>query len=233
MENNSPWRSVLSVVILIIALIRIVMFCNRQNSTPNYNSDQQIQNMMQTQQETMQRVQEAQAAEAPKQLYIPYATLKETEDIALINRGIERLAKDSLFPFDLSTSLKLEKGTMIIRRPQSPIRFGFKGTNDVITWINDYTEKGTVSELLAAAHPELKITKVDASSERTKQIFYTYTHEGQKMNGFGVCTTEDSGTIAMLFEHEKKTSAQLQTEFMTFVLTHFVKVTDDPNKTAR
>ncbi|MEN9336804.1 MAG: hypothetical protein RLZZ500_1791 [Bacteroidota bacterium] len=233
MENNSPWRSVLSIVLLIVALVRIVMFCNRQNSTPNYNSDQQIQNMMQSQQETMQRVQEAQAVEAPKQLYIPYASLKDTEDIVLINRGIERVAKDTLMPFDLTTSLKIDKGTMMIRRPQSPIRFGFKGANDVMTWINDYTEKGSISELLGASRPDLKITKEDKSSERTKQIFYTYTHEGQKINGFGVCTSEESGTIAMLFEHEKKSSAQLQTEFMTFVLTHFVKVTDDQSSTAQ
>ncbi len=232
-SNQSPWRYVLSVVLLLIALVRIVMFCNRQNSSPSYNPSQQLQNVMQMQEENRQRLREAQAMQAPKQLYLPYAELKETEDIVLINRGITRLAKDSLLPFDLSTSLKLEKGTMLIQNPQQPIRFGFKSNNDVITWINDYSEKGTLSELLGPTHTDLKITKEEVSSDRTKQIFYTYTHEGKKYAGFGVCTTEESGTIAMLFEHEKRNSSELQSEFMTFVLTHFVKVADDPNNTAQ
>ncbi|MFN5774006.1 hypothetical protein [Flavobacterium sp.] len=225
MESNNPWRKILTFGILIFALVRIALLCSRTQQAPTISPvNQSVNNALQMQQENLQRIRETQYAEAPKALYTPYQELRETEDIVLLQRGIQRLAQDSLFPFDINTSIRLTKETMFLTHPPMPIRFGFKSTDNTVTYVIEYEgeEKGNI--WLKQHREAFKLSKKEASSERTDQLFYQFQQEGTSFNGYGVSTSDQGVTTLMIVESPKLSSAQLQTHFLTFALTNFVKV---------
>lgn len=225
MESNNPWRKILTFGILIFALVRIALVCSRTQQAPTISPvNQSVNDALQMQQENLQRIRETQYAQAPKALYTPYQELRETEDIVLLQRGIQRLAKDSLFPFDINTSLRLSKETMFLTHPPMPIRFGFKSADNTVTYVIEYEGEEKGNSWLKQHRDAFKLHKKEASSERTDQLFYQFQQDKISFHGYGVSTSDRGVTTLMIVESPKLTSTQLQTYFLTFALTNFVKV---------
>jgi hypothetical protein len=230
MEENEEyrerpvWRTVLSIVLAIIAVVRLFATCNQTNSNQNKILDASQFNTSEQQFLDQKPLTSTLAPNIWNDLlYKRYKYLDSLDQTRLKDFYITKLAKDSLVSLDIKSQLKIEKGCFFQNTQDDTLKFAFKTPKNINVFVHDF-------ESNASADKSFKKLKAGSGIKNFKEFIklspttklVTYNIEKQKIKFNGIAYVFEQNNYLMFVELESSTWSQkkLNREALTYVANH-------------
>lgn len=207
MDERSTWRTVLSVLSVIILGGRLLYTCSNMNK-PRYENDpvmESFRNSQEAMKENFRQHQEMQRKMSNTILYSNYESLDSLSALQKDNYGIQKLAKDSLIYIALDTQIKIPKDFYLQNRHDDSLRMAFKSPDNLNVFIHDFESKGEIEPSFKSLKnsANLQKFKVENTIGDVKAISYKITKESKRYNGYALCFKNDGYLNFYEFESNK------------------------------
>lgn len=195
MDDRSTWRTVLSVLSVIILGGRLLYTCSDMNK-PRYENDpvmESFRNSQEAMKENFRQHQEMQRKMSNAILYSNYESLDSLSALQKDNYGIQKIQKDSLIYIALDTQIKIPKDFYFQNRHDDSLRMAFKSPDNVNVFIHDFESKAEIEPSFKSLKnsDNLQKFKVENTIGDVKTISYKITKESKRYNGYALCFKND------------------------------------------
>lgn len=217
-SGSSPWRLVLTIVLAVIALVRLAVTCSKDNSR-SVTYDQGTTDIYESQQQLRSLVTQAQYAKARTILYHPQTFLDSLSPLQLRASGLTRPVSDSAIAFDLSSNLMIPKDSYFQNVHDPARRFGFRLPEHIIVCIDEYYGKDGIASNLKTSKKEFQLENLvfDTIKKSGRKFFYDFTYEGRTFHGFGMVLENQGHMTLYTFESEQMKSLELLLKSVEFM----------------
>jgi len=230
MEENEEykarpvWRTVLSIVIAIIAVVRLFATCNQMESRKNKTLDVNELNIPEQQFLDQRPLASSQTPKAWNDLlYKRYKYLDSLDQTRLKDFYIIKLAKDSLVSLDIKSRLKIEKGCFFQNTHDDTLKFAFKTPKNLNVFVHDFESSIAVDKSFKKlkAGSEIKNFKEFIKlSPTTKLVTYNITKRRIRFNGIAYVFEKNNYQMYVEFESSTWSQKKLNQEALTYVVDH-------------
>ncbi|WP_291152798.1 hypothetical protein [Flavobacterium sp. UBA7680] len=191
MDDRSTWRTVLSVLSVIILGGRLLYTCSNMNK-PRYENDpvmESFRNSQEAMKENFRQHQEMQRKMSNAILYSNYESLDSLSALQKDNYGIQKIQKDSLIYIALDTQIKIPKDFYFQNRHDDSLRMAFKSPDNVNVFIHDFESKAEIEPSFKSLknNDNLQKFKVENTIGDVKMISYKITKVSKRYNGYALC----------------------------------------------
>lgn len=191
MDDRSTWRTVLSVLSVIILGGRLLYTCSNMNK-PRYENDpvmESFRNSQEAMKENFRQHQEMQRKMSNAILYSNYESLDSLSALQKDNYGIQKIQKDSLIYIALDTQIKIPKDFYFQNRHDDSLRMAFKSPDNVNVFIHDFESKAEIEPSFKSLKnsDNLQKFKVENTIGDVKMISYKITKVSKRYNGYALC----------------------------------------------
>ncbi|CAC9976699.1 hypothetical protein [Flavobacterium panici] len=207
MDDRSTWRTVLSILSVIILGGRLLYTCSNMNK-PRYENDpvmESFRNSQEAMKENFRQHQEMQRKMSNAILYSNYESLDSLSALQKDNYGIQKLAKDSLIYIALDTQIKIPKDFYLQNKHDDSLRMAFKSPDNLNVFIHDFESKAEIEPSFKTLKnsANLQKFKVENTIGDVKAISYKITKESKRYNGYALCFKNDGYLNFYEFESSK------------------------------
>lgn len=207
MDERSTWRTVLSVLSVIILGGRLLYTCSNMNK-PRYENDpvmESFRNSQETMKENFRQQREIQKKLSNTILYTNYESLDSLSALQKDNYGIQKLEKDSLIYIALDTQIKIPKDFYLQDRHDDSLRMAFKSPDNLNVFIHDFESKAEIESSFKNLKngANLQKFKVENTIGDVKAISYKITKKSKRYNGYALCFKNDGFLSFYEFESNK------------------------------
>ena len=230
MEENEEyrerpvWRTVLSIVIAIIAVVRLFATCNQMESRQTRILDA---NQLNIPEQTFSDQRSLTSRQTPKiwndLLYKRYKYLDSLDQTRLKDFYIIKLAKDSLVSLDIESQLKIEKGCFFQNTHDDTLKFAFKTPKNLNVFVHDFESTVAVDKSfkkLKAGSGINNFKEFIKLSPTTKLLTYNITKRDIKFNGIAYAFEKNNYQMFIEFESSTWPQKKLNKEALTYVVNH-------------
>jgi len=223
-RERPVWRTVLSIVIAIFAVIRLFATCNKMDSR-QAKATEPIEFSMPQQQFSDQLP--LPPAHAPKAwnslLYKRYKYLDSLDQTRLRDFYIVKVTKDSLVALDIKSQLKIEKGCFFQNTHDDSLKFAFKTKKNLNVFVHDFESSTAVDKSfkkLKAGSGIKNFKEFIKLSSTTKLVTYNIAKEGIKFNGIAYVYEQNNYQMFVEFESSILPQMKLNREALTYIAAH-------------
>lgn len=207
MDDRSTWRTVLSILSVIILGGRLLYTCSNMNN-PRYENDpvmESFRNSQEAMKENFRQHQEMQRKMSNAILYSNYETLDSLSALQKDNYGIQKLEKDSLIYIALDTQIKIPKDFYLQNKHDDSLRMAFKSPDNLNVFIHDFEAKAEIEPSFKTLKnsDNLQKFKVENTIGDVKAISYKITKQSKRYNGYALCFKNDGYLNFYEFESNK------------------------------
>ena len=224
MTNESPWRSVLSIVLLLFAVVRLVMTCTNDKSNASSPINQEIINRS----EEIRANNIVSAAKFQQQsndiLYTSYKDLEDLSETEKQFNHLKKLQKDTIVQIDLSTRIKIQKESYFQNNHDDTLRMAFKLKKDLTIFLHDFESKKEDSDNFKALKKfgQLNDFKLLKSNKSSKTYSYSIVKKDKKYNGFALLYKSNELCSFIEFESDVLTKPALQSAAYLFIINNVI-----------
>ncbi len=224
MTNESPWRSVLSIVLLLFAVVRLVMTCTNDKSNTSSPINQEIINRS----EEIRANNIVSAAKFQQQsndiLYTSYKDLEDLSETEKQFNHLKKLQKDTIVQIDLSTRIKIQKESYFQNNHDDTLRMAFKLKKDLTIFLHDFESKKEDSDNFKALKKfgQLNDFKLLKSNKSSKTYSYSIVKKDKKYNGFALLYKSNELCSFIEFESDVLTKPALQSAAYLFIINNVI-----------
>lgn len=199
--GSPPWRTILSVIVLVISLIRLASTCSNNNGNNAGSSVQQDQFMQDVyQRQAMYR--NAMQGNSNDLLYASYDSLENMESAKKDIYRVTRIGKDTLIGYDLETKIKINKGEYFQNNRDDSLRMAVKRPDGLTVFFHDFESKGDLKYNFLEIKRGKGIAdfKVESDKPDAKSVTYTFGKNGKKWNGYAIISRSNGYFASVEFE---------------------------------
>jgi hypothetical protein len=224
-RGTSPWRIVLSVVAAIFAVGRLAYTCSGAKQRQNQQQNTEFQQMMQESQSQYEESNRTGLAESERisndMMYTDYDGLQAlTADEQAIYK-ITKIEKDSVMRFDMSTEIKLEKGSYLQKNFDDSLKIAIKTPDNMTIFVHDFAGKGDLkfNFMEMKRKRSLKDFKTgDDVGKSTKTFSYSIEQNQKPFNGYAIASSGNAGYFwFMEFESDNIKKDVLKQKAMAYL----------------
>ncbi len=223
-REKPVWRTVLSIVLAIFALIRLGVTCNKMDSRQSRTTEP-IEFSMPAERFSDQRP--LPPEHAPKAwnslLYKRYKYLDSLDQTRLRNFYIVKVTKDSIFALDIKSQFKIDKGCFFQNTHDDSLKFAFKTKKKLNVFVHDFESSTAVDKSfkkLKAGSGIKNFREFIKLSPTTKLVTYNIAKEGIKFNGIAYVYEQNNYQMFIEFESSALSQPKLNKEALTYVAAH-------------
>ncbi|MFC7773085.1 hypothetical protein [Flavobacterium sp. GCM10027622] len=210
MENNSPWRIVLSVCLILFAVFRIATRCSNSSRSNSYdNSVQSNQDQIST---SLRMINEQISKTGEDVFNDSYTKISTLDSIFLDQFSIQKLNKDTLVHVDLLSKIRIPKEAYLQNTHDDSLRFGSKFKDDVTLLVHDFESKSKAEENLKQLknHSDFKVKPTENNSELGNYMEYSFSKNDKKVNGFAYSHNDDEYQLFIEFESDRLSEKEIK-----------------------
>ncbi len=219
MTNGSSWRSLLSILLLVIAVIRLVVTCSKSDTAPTPLNDVLENNSRELIEASIRSAKMSQE-NSNDFLYHSYQSLDSLSEQQQRQNYVTKLSKDSLVTIDLSSKIVVEKNNFIQNNHDDTLRMAFKTPKDVTIFIHDLESTKGITDNFKALKKNCQL-KIDKSTFNTKSfetLSYSISKENKKVNGFVLGFHKKEYWTFIEFESTKASKENLKEAAIQFLI---------------
>lgn len=219
MSSGNNWRSLLSILLLVIAVIRIIVTCSKSDTTTN-TLNNVLEDNSREQMEANIRNAKISQQNTNDYLYNSYQFIDSLSDQEQKQNYVTKLSKDSLLTIDLSSKIVVEKNNFIQNNHDDTLRMAFKTPKELTIFIHDLESTNGITENLKALKKNCQL-KIDKSTFNTKSfetLSYSITKEHKNINGFVLGFHKKEYWTFIEFESTKASKEQLKEDAIHFLI---------------
>ncbi|MEN2412806.1 hypothetical protein [Flavobacterium mesophilum] len=217
-NESSSWRTVLSIVFVVISAARLLYTCsdmNRRQNTQNtidvspYVMSQQQANAIAEQNRINSKIIEVEKNKRSNNLF--YSTYSKLDSLTALEQedyGVYKLKKDTLVFIDIKNQLSVPKEYYFQNNHDDSLRFAIKSPRNLTMFVHDFETKDNVENSFKSIkkYSHLQKLKVEkASTKLTTLISYQISKENKKLNGYAFAFQRTGKDYVTFFEFESAT----------------------------
>jgi hypothetical protein len=224
MSSGSPWRTLLSIVLLLFAVVRLVMTCTNDKSNASKPINQEIID----QSEAIRTNNVIAAAKFQQQsndiLYTSYKDLEDLSETEKQFNHLKKLEKDTIVQIDLSTRIKIQKESYFQNNHDDTLRMAFKLKKDLTIFLHDFESKKEDSDNFKAlkSNGQLSDLKLLKSNKNSKTYSYSIVKKTKKYNGFVLLYKSNELCSFIEFESDVLTKPALESAAYLFIINNVI-----------
>lgn len=224
MSSGSPWRTLLSIVLLLFAVVRLVMTCSNDKS----NAEKPINQEIIDQSEAIRTNNVIAAAKFQQQsndiLYTSYKDLEELSETEKQFNHLKKLEKDTIVQIDLSTRIKIQKESYFQNNHDDTLRMAFKLKKDLTVFLHDFESKKEDNDNFKALKKfgQLSDLKLLKSNKNSKTYSYSIVKKTKKYNGFALLYKSNELCSFIEFESDVLTKPALESAAYLFIINNVI-----------
>ncbi|WP_395054319.1 hypothetical protein [Flavobacterium sp.] len=229
MTNERPvWRVVLSICITIFLVVRLIITCSKSNDNSKTIYNNSLNNIDFNKEINDNKIQYANNLEVKSNaiLYLNYKEIDNISDNEKAAYMLSKFKKDSLISLDIESTIKIPKDYYFQKNYDDTLKMGFKSPKDLTVFIHDLESKNNVEEIFKSIKRGCKLEKlsIEKQSSSSKTIFYSFSKNNFKYNGYAMVIDSDGYFLFIEFESHKLSAFDLKFEALNFITTQIKSV---------
>lgn len=222
MDNRPVWKTVLSVAVCLIAVIRLAITCSKSSRSSDYDNTFRNANALYEQNSYNAAGYRSVRDKSISNdlLYEDYDSISKMDSSQKEAMSVRKVQKDTLVPITVNSKINVEAGSFVQKNYDDSLKIAIKFPDNTTLFMHSYISKEDMVENLKAIKKKKGIENVDIIMDEpdSKFISYTYKSSGKKYNGCALLAREKDLFTSLEFENDKISKKDLQKKAAEYIL---------------
>lgn len=220
MNDKPVWKTILSVAVCLLAVIRLAITCSKSSDRSSY-SDMSYQNTNSIFERYGNNSKDVQGNDSKSNdlFYENYDSINKLNDAQKAIFRVVKVKSDTLVPIDITSKINVEPKSFIQKNHDDSLQIAVKLPDNTSIFLHSYSSKEDIMNNFKAVKQKRNIEniKVKVDDPDSKFVSYTYQYKGKKYNGCALLATESGQFTSLEFENSKISKEELQAKAITFI----------------
>ncbi|WP_262151895.1 hypothetical protein [Chryseobacterium foetidum] len=217
-DNSSVWKTILTVALCLISIIRIAMTCNK-TSKPSYSEDIIFNGSKFNAKNYDHQRESADETASNNLFYESYDSISHLSDFEKENYKVIKLERDSLILLDVFSKINVESGAYFQKNYDDTLNLAIKKPDNTSIFLHSYESADDLMTNFKAVKSrfDLQNLKVKVDDKDSKFISYSIKKSGKKTNGYALLTSDKGHFTALEIESNKLSEDDLQLQAFSLI----------------
>ncbi|MBD8082603.1 hypothetical protein [Chryseobacterium caseinilyticum] len=218
MNNSSAWKTVLTVALCLISIIRIAITCNK--SSQSSYSDSSYNDVSALMSRNYERQTKAADDTASNNLfYESYDSISQLSDFEKENYSVIKLKKDSMILLDVSSKIKVESGAYFQKNYDDTLSLAIKKPDNISIFMHSYDTADDLMTNFKSVKRKLNVQdlKIKLDDKDSKFVSYSFENRGKKTNGYALLTSDKGHFTALEIESNRLSKDDLEIKAFSLI----------------
>jgi hypothetical protein len=217
-NNSSVWKTILTVVIALISVVRLAMTCNK--SSQSSYSDTSYNDVSALMSKNYERQAKAADDTASNDLfYESYDSISKLSDFEKENYKVIKLKKDSLILLDVVSKINVEAGAYFQKNYDDTLSWAIKKPDNTSVFLHSYDTADDLMTNFKAVKRKLNLQDLDikVDDKDSKFVSYSFKNNGKKTNGYALLASGQGHFTALEIESNILSKDELQMKAFSLI----------------
>jgi len=218
MNNSSAWKTVLTVALCLISIIRIAMTCNKSSqSSYSDNSYNDVSALMSRNYERQAKAADNRASN--DLFYESYDSISSLSDSEKENYSVIKLKKDSLILLDVLSKINVESGAYFQKNYDDTLSLAIKKPDNTSIFLHSYDTAEDMMMNFKSVKRKLNLQdlNIKIDNKDSKFVSYSFKNRGKKTNGYALLAADKGHFTALEIESSKLSKDDLEMKAFSLI----------------
>lgn len=219
-DNSSVWKTILTVVIALVSVVRIAMTCNKSSrSSYSDNSYNDVSALMSRNHDRQTTSESIDNTASNNLFYESYDSISHLSDFEKENYSVIKLKKDSLILLDVFSKINVKSGAYFQKNYDDTLSLAIKKPDNTSIFLHSYDTADDLMTNFKAVKRKLNVQDLDVKvdDKNSKFVSYSFKNRGKKTNGYALLAADQGHFTALEIESNKLSKDELEAEAFTLI----------------
>jgi hypothetical protein len=219
MEDRPVWKTVLSIALTLIGIIKLAVTCSQSSDRSSYsdNSYQSTNSLFDRYGST--RESKIDNEESNNLFYENYDSIKKLTDSERATYHVVKVKKDTLLPLDLTSKINIESKSFIQKNYDDSLKLAVKLPDNTSIFLHTYSSQADIMENFKSVKKSRDLGKIntEVDDKDSKILSYSYKYNGKNHNGCALVAKGDGLFTSIEFENSKMSKSEIYLVAFTYL----------------